>query len=110
MSRVVIVVAPGAGFAPDAVAAAWNDDAEGAAAGTAVVEAARGEVFFPGLVELVVVPVAVNVASNVIYDLVKKLAARLYPGEGKQPKVEQPEVTGGSRDVIIVIRGRRGPR
>ena len=50
MSRVVIVVAPGAGFGPGAVA--WNDDVEGAAAGTAVVEPAKGEVFFPGLVEV----------------------------------------------------------
>lgn len=110
MSRVVIVVAQGTGFGPGAVAAAWNGDAEGAATGTAAVEAAKGEVFFPGLVELVVVPMAVNMASNVVYDLVKKLAARLRVPEGDQPKVEQPEITGGSGDIIIVIRGGRGPQ
>jgi hypothetical protein len=107
MGRVVIVVAPGAELGPGAVAAAWNDDAEASAAGTAVVEAAGGEVFFPGLVELVVVPLAVNLASSAVYDLVKKLAARLRPDGGQQPEVEQPEVsevTAGGGDVIIVIR------
>lgn len=110
MNRVVIMVAPGTGFGPGAVAAAWNGDAEGLAAGTAVVEAATGEVFFPGLVELVVVPMAVNMASTVIYELVKKLAARLRAPEGEQPKVEQPEISLGSEDIIIVIRGGRGPQ
>ena len=111
MGRVVVVVGPGAGFGPGEVAAAWNADPEGAAAGMAVVEAApRGEIFFPGLVELVIVPVAVNVASSAVYDLVKKLAARLHQGDSGEPKVEHPEITSGNGDVIIVIRPDGGPR
>jgi hypothetical protein len=114
MGRVVIVVAPGAGFGPEAVASAWNADREASAAGTAVVEDAGGEVFFPGLVELVAVPLAVNVTSSVVYDLVKKLAGRLRrPGGGDEAQVERPEfleVTGGGGDVIIVIRGGDGLR
>jgi hypothetical protein len=110
MGRIVIVVAPGAGFGPGAVAAAWNADVETSAAGTAKVEAAGCEVFFPGLVELVVVPLAVNVASSVAYDLIKKLAGRLRRDGGGEPQVERPEVTAGGGDVIIVIRGGDGPR
>lgn len=109
MRRVVIVVAPGAGFRPGAVAAAWNADAGALAAGTAVVEAAaQGEDFFPGLVELVVVPLAVNVASSVVYDLVKGVAGRLRREGGGEPAVERPEVAAGGGDVIIVIRGSGG--
>jgi hypothetical protein len=84
MGRIVILVDTGAGFGPEALAGAWNADAEAeaASAGAAVVEPAAGEVFFPGLVELVVVPLAVNVASSAVYDLVKKLAVRLRPPAG----------------------------
>jgi hypothetical protein len=105
MRRVVIVVAPDAGFAPGAVSSAWNADDESSAAGAAGLEVAGGEVFFPGLVELVVVPLAVNLASSAVYDLVKKLVARLRPTGGKEPRVERLEVSADGRDVIIVIRG-----
>ena len=69
------------------------------------VETASGEIFFPGLVELVVIPMAVNFASSAVYDLVKKAAGRPR-AEGKQEsEVARPEVTPGGGDVIIVIRG-----
>jgi hypothetical protein len=108
MGRIVIVVAPDAGCEPETVAAAWNADAEASAAGTAGTEAAGGDVFFPGLAELVVIPLTVNVASSAAYDLVKKLATRLRPPGKDEPRVERPEVTAGSGDVIIVIRGGDG--
>jgi len=105
MGRIVIAVAPGAGFEPGAMAAAWNADPEASAAGTAGLEAAGGGgVFFPGVVDLVVIPLAVNLASSGAYDLAKKLAARLRPAAGDKPRVERPEVTAGGGDVIIVIR------
>jgi hypothetical protein len=110
MSRILVMVAPGAGFAPEALAAAWNADGDAAAAGTARVEAAGGEVFPPGLVELVAIPLVVNVASSALYDLVKKLAARLRPDDGQEPRVEQPEIAAGGSDVIIVVRGGDGLR
>ena len=107
MGRIVIVAAPSAGFAPESVAVAWNADAEASAVGMARVEAAKGDHFFPGLVELVVIPLAVNVASSAVYDLVKELAVRLRTTiDADEPRVEQPEVTPGGTDVIIVIRGK----
>jgi hypothetical protein len=108
MSRVLIAVAPGAGFAPEALAAAWNADADASATGAAGVEPAVGGVYFPGLVELVVIPLVVHVASSAAYDLVKKLAARLRSADGEEPRVEQPEAVAGGSDVIIVVRGRGG--
>ena len=51
MSKVVTVMAPGAGFAPEALAAAWNADDDAPAAETARLQAPRGEVFFPNLME-----------------------------------------------------------
>jgi len=104
MGRLLIVVAPDARIAPGAVAAAWNGDGAASTAGNARLEAAGGDVFFPGLVELVVVPLAVNLASSALYDLVKKVAARLRPAGGNEPRVERAEVPAGSGDVIIVIR------
>ena len=109
MGRVVIVVAPGAGFGPGAVAA-WNANAEASAAGTAGTEAARGEVFFPGLVKRRVVPLAANVASSVAYDLLKRLAGRLRQGSEGDPEVKLPAVSAGGGDVVIVIRGGDGLR
>jgi hypothetical protein len=105
MGRLLIVVAPDAGIAPEAMAAAWNGDGAASAAGTARVEASGGDVFFPGLVELVVIPLVVNLASSAVYDLVKKLAARLRPAGGGEPRVERAEVPAGGGEVIIVIRG-----
>ena len=37
--------------------------------------------FLPGLVELVLIPVAVNLASTVLYDPVRRLVRRLSPSE-----------------------------
>ena len=79
MDRLFVVVAPDTGIAPGALAAAWNADGEASAAGMARVEAAGGRDFFPGLVELVVIPLAVNLASSAGYDLLKGLIARLRP-------------------------------
>ena len=89
MSRLLIVVAPDAGIAPGAVAATWNADGAASAAGTAWLEAAGGDVFFPGLVELVVIPLAVNLAASAAYDLVKRLAARLRHAGCDEPRVER---------------------
>jgi len=104
MGRIVIVVAPDEGLTPEAVAAAWNADAESSAVGMAEKKVAGEDVFFPSLVELVVIPLAVNLASSAAYDLVKKLAARLRSAARDEPRVERPEVSAGSGDVIIVIR------
>jgi hypothetical protein len=108
MSRLLIVVAPDAGIAPEAVAAAWNADGEASAAGMARLEAAVGDDFFPGPVELVVIPLAVDPASSAGYGRVKKLAARLRPAGGDELRVKRAEAPTDRGEVIVVIRGGGG--
>jgi hypothetical protein len=104
MGRLLVAVDPGAGIVPGELAEAWNADGEASAAGTARVEAARERDFFPGLVELVVIPLVVNLASSAGYDLLKGLVARLRRRQKDAPPLEVAEVPVGSGDVVIVVR------
>jgi predicted RNA-binding Zn ribbon-like protein len=103
MTRLLVAMEPGAGIAPEALADAWNADNEASAAGTARVEAAGGRDFFSGL-ELVVIPLAVNLASSASYDLLKGLVARLRHGQEDAPPLEVAEAPAGGGDVVIVVR------
>jgi hypothetical protein len=109
MGRLLVAVDPGAGISAGVLADAWNADAEASAAGTARVEAAGSRDFFPGLVELVVIPLAVNLASSAGYDLVKDLVARLRRGQDAPP-VEVANAAAGERDVVVVVRVGGAPR
>ena len=109
MARLLVAVDPGAGIAPEALADAWNADDEASAAGTAQVEAASGRDFFSGL-ELVVIPLAVNLASSASYDLLKGLVTRLRRGQPDAPPVELAEAPAGGGDVVIVVRAGSASR
>lgn len=109
MNRLLIAVDPGAGIAPGALADAWNADSEASAAGTARAETGGAGDFFPGLVELVVIPLVVNLASSASYDLLKNLITRLRHGREDAPPVEVAQAHAGSGDVIIVVRVERAP-
>ena len=104
MAQLLIALDPDAGVKPAEVAAAWNADTEAKAAGTARAEERAGEEFFTGVVELVVVPLLVNVASSAVYDLVKRLMTRLRPDRGKTPGLEITEVTTKDGDRVVVVR------
>jgi hypothetical protein len=67
------------------------------------VEAASGRDFFSGL-ELVVIPLAVNLASSASYDLLKGLIARLRRGQGDAPPLEIADGPAGGGDVVVVVR------
>jgi hypothetical protein len=105
MVRLLIALDPGVGVGPTELAAAWNVDAEAQAAGSARAEETSGEDFFPSLVEFVVIPLLVNVGSNAVYDLLKKLMAKVRPGHhSEQRGLELTEVTTGEGDRLIVVR------
>ena len=87
MNRLLVVVDPGTGIAPGPLADAWNADGA-ASAGAARVEAAGSDDFLPGLVELVVIPLTVNLASSAGYDLLKGLITRLRHGQKDAPPLE----------------------
>ncbi|HEX6684640.1 MAG TPA: tetratricopeptide repeat protein [Candidatus Limnocylindrales bacterium] len=96
----------GVGVTPQQFLAAWGEDARASAAGAVRVEPAGGEVFVPGLVELVVLPAAVNIAPPALYDVVKRVLGRVR-GDREAPEMEIMEVVSDSRDRMVVVRSRR---
>lgn len=99
----VVLLDPSVGIDSAGLAAAWNADETTAAVGSARVAADRGE-FIPGAVEMVVVPLAVNLASSAAYDLVKKILRGL---RRDHEHAREPKVTGaraGSGDLVVMVR------
>jgi hypothetical protein len=56
------------------------------------------------VLELVAVPLAVNVASSAVYDLVRRLVTGLRRGREDRPAVEVIEVTASGGDRVPVVR------
>jgi hypothetical protein len=104
MSRLLVALGPGAGVDPVGLVAAWNADDQAVAAGVARVEAAGPGEFIPGVMELVVVPLAVNLASSAVYDVLKNVLGRLRHehGQSAEPQLSQTRTSGG--DLVVVIR------
>lgn len=72
--RLLVALDPGAGVAAALFAAAWSGDGEAQrVGGGAVVIPVSGAMFLPGVVELVAIPLAVNLGSSVLYDMVRRL-------------------------------------
>ena len=104
MARLLIVLDPGAGVTPAELAGAWNADGEAKVAGPARAEAISGGVYLPGVMELIIVPLAVNLASSAVYDLVRKLVIKLRPQREEDPSLEVTEVTTRDGDRVVVVR------
>jgi hypothetical protein len=111
MVRLAVVLDRDLAIGVDALAAAWDADDEARHLGPAEVEPAAAGVFVPGVVELVAIPLAVNLASGVLYDILKRLIAKVQgPGKASSEELEIAEVTTGSGDRLVVVRARRqGP-
>lgn len=110
MAQLLIALDCSVTVQPAELAAALNVDAEAQVAGTARAEAAGGSDFSPGVVELVVVPFVINIGSNAVYDLLKRLVAKLYPDRhGERPELEITEVTSRDRDRVMVVRTGGAP-
>ena len=103
MVRVVVAVDPGVGIEPQELAEAWAADAEAASLGAASLEPTQGGVFLPGVVELVVVPLAVNLASSVLYDVAKRLVASRRPAAAAEVEVVVHERADGDRVVVVRV-------
>jgi hypothetical protein len=100
MSRLLLALDAGAGVDAAGLAAAWNANAGTATVGAARVDSAGQAGLFPGLVELVVVPLSVNLASSAAYDLLKGLLKKLRKDEDQ----DLTQATTGDGDLVIVIR------
>ena len=105
MARLVVAVDPAVGVEPAALAKAWDGDEEAAALGPASVQAPTPGTFLPGLAELIWVPLAVNLASSVVYDLVRRLVVQQRPSVDVT-ELELTETVSGD-DRVVVVRVRR---
>ena len=104
MSRLLVALGPAAGVDPAGLVAAWNADGQAIATGVARVELAGPSEFVPGVMELVVVPLAVNLASSVAYDVLKRLLSGLRHEHGQSAEPQLSEVRTGGGDLVVVIR------
>ncbi len=109
MSRLEVVLDPSLKVNPAELAAAWDDDGEAREAGHATIESAPPGDFF-GVLELVVVPLAVNLTTNAITAIVGRLIARLRNEQTDRPELEIAEMTRPNGDRIVVVRLREPPR
>jgi hypothetical protein len=107
VGRVVVAVDPGVGLSAAEVVASWEADEQARAVSSAVVESARGGEFLPGLVELIVIPGAVNLATSAVYDLVGRVILRCRSNRGELSELELVETTTGLGDRVVVVRSRR---
>jgi hypothetical protein len=106
MSRTLVAVDASVGVSPKEFAAAWGEEPEAVEAGPATLVVAPEGAFLPGLAELVVVPLAVNLASAVVYDVVRR-ALRRAAGRREVEEVEVVEFTSANGDRVVVARARR---
>src|SRR5262249_29875565 len=75
--------------------------------GRASVEAVRGRVMLPGVLEAVVLLVAVNLASSALVEVVRRRGGRAR-GAGGGPDFEVVEATGDPGERGVVVRARAG--
>ena len=84
MTHIQLIFDPSLKVDARAVAALWADDPEAAAimAGPPEVRRERPVTYLPTLVEFVVIPLTVNLASTVLIDLVVRVYRRYRPDGG----------------------------
>lgn len=104
----LVALDPSAGVEVASFAAAWSGDGEAQrVGGAAVVTPLPGAVLLPGLVELVVIPLAVNLGSSALYDMVKRLlSASRGPRERGVGDLEIIETSSADGERLLVVRSR----
>lgn len=107
MLRVVLAVDPELGVDGASVVAAWQRDEAAKGIGNATVSHEAPGAFLPGVLELVAIPLAVNLASSVLYDVVIRVIGSLRREEDDESALEVVETEGDGGDRIIVVRLRQ---
>ncbi|WP_089158127.1 hypothetical protein [Micromonospora sp. NBS 11-29] len=106
MNHTVVAVDASVGVSAAAFVKAWNEEPDAAEAGPAELAHVPPGSFLPGVTELVVVPLAVNLAAAVVYDLVRRVLRRA--GTRREvSEVEVVEFTSADGDRVVVARARR---
>ncbi|MGW4946371.1 hypothetical protein ACWEOZ_32855 [Actinoplanes sp. NPDC004185] len=107
MNRMVLAVDGSVGVSAAEFTAGWAQEPDAAAAGPAVVEESPAGAFLPGVTELVVLPLAVNLAAAVVYDVVRRVVSRAARRPREVSEIEIAEVTTAGGDRVVVVRAKR---
>lgn len=104
MGRVLVGLDPALEMSAADLAAGWDADERARAHGATEQDAAPSGEYFPGLLELVVLPVAVNLASSILYNLVKQVIRRARSEPPERPELALMETTTAQGDRLLVVR------
>jgi hypothetical protein len=108
--RLLVALDAGVGVDPASFAAAWDGDEEALAVGGASkLEPVPSGTFMPGVLLLVVIPIAVNLASTALTALVSRLAERAKRQSVPREPFEVVEMETAAGDRIIVVRPVSAP-
>jgi hypothetical protein len=115
MADLVVAVDRAVGVAPAELAAAWDKDDEAHAAGLALVHEPEPGEFLGDVLALVVIPLAVNLASSAACAVVSRLVTRLREAPADEPsgaagEVEVVAEANEAGDLVVVVRLARPPR
>lgn len=106
MVRLLVALDQAVGVPPTQFVQLWAGEQEAAVLGTASVESASDGALLPELMELVVIPLEVNLAATALYELVRKLVRRGQPHDSSGADLEVVEVQTQGRDRVVVVRLR----
>ena len=110
VDRLVVVVDRAVGVSPTDLAAAWDADEQARGAGLAAVEVPRPGEFVADVLALVVIPLAVNLASTAACALVSRVIARLRQSQPDSGELEVVAAAGADGETVVVVRLAGPPR
>ncbi|HEX3782448.1 MAG TPA: hypothetical protein VHX38_22515, partial [Pseudonocardiaceae bacterium] len=88
MGDAVVVVDPASGISAEQFASWWAADEQARMLGVASVRAVISRAYGAEVLDWVVIPRAVNLASSAVYDMVKRLVTRGRPAGSVETAVE----------------------
>lgn len=108
MEQVLLVFDPALGVDAAVLAAEWAGDPEAKQylAGEPVVRRDRATAFHAELMELVVIPLAVNVASTVLIDISIRLVKKVRKASGGAEVRAAVEQAPSGEKVVLVTEGQ----
>ena len=110
LSRLIIGVDPGVDVRASELARSWNEDTHARRHGRATAAPVGQGAFLPELTELVTIPLAVNLASNLAYDIARRVVVRLRTQKSAGAKgMEELEIIEhrSGQDQWMIVRSRR---
>src|SRR5262245_50554454 len=96
-NEIPVLIDPSLGVDPAELKKAWDADADATQMGR--LETRPSSQQFPGLLELVVIPVVVGVTVKVTSDLIAEAIKKLFTG--KPVTVEKQPLPGGQEAVVV---------